>query len=425
MKLYSLFAIVAQMSQPERTLGRFPSQPDQTTFIVDSLGNVETPESRDPQIIIHREQLSPQQRATTIDLDKVAGTSIYVVLQDFGLPFRTITINQVYISENDDGVREETNYHTPTKADKLSVACPSYGWNERTAIYTDGKNFNEDPVELEPGQRVVFAHDEDSSDFRNGFIRNDAHIAAFQDDWRNPEESRYFDRYTPIVVIAYEAKNLRIVTHDAANAEVIFEKLVSQADAATTTESRVSSEMDEATYREVIASLQNTLSPDQMKVVIGLVAGIQRLESENDSLTRRVEAGQMREQVIEVALTRNKRLLIETQERLQKAHYENAQLKKQAGGATYADPFSRFKSESGGSGADPYGYCGILGITPERLYEMPPQEAEKVVTALRRVYSNLYHPDRNSQVDPQMMRDINNAADRILTRLKTGSWGRI
>ena len=408
------------MAQSELTPGRspIPDQLYQEAFIVDKLGNVETPESRTPQIVIHREQLNPQKRAMRIDLDKVAGSSgksaVYVVLLDFGLPFRTITVNQMFVGADEEGI----------DVNKLLVTCPSYGWNERTARYIDRRNFDEGGVELGEGQQVVFAHDGQATDYRTGFIQNDAHVVAFTDDWRKPGEKGHFGDYTPIVGVAYEERNLTITTYDDANAEVIFEKMVSQADTAPTTHQPTSEALGEAVYREVIESLQNVLSPDQMKIVTKFVAGVQSFGAENESLRIRVEQGQMHEQALEVALSRNKKLLIDTQGRLQAVLYENEQLKKQAEGSAKANTSSKFRPETRGSGADPLGYCAVLGINSERLFGMHPDEAQKIVGALRNVYSKLYHPDINSEVDPQVMKDINNAADRVITRIKTGYWGR-
>lgn len=390
------------MTQPEIT--------SDTTFFVDRLGNVETPESRTPQIVIHREQLSPQQRAVRIDFDKVAVSSdqaaVYVVLMDFGLPFRTVTTH-IYI--------------TPEESNKLVVTCPSLGWNE-TTIRIDGRSFDERGVELEEGQRVVFAHDGQPTDYRTGFIQNDAYVVAFTDDWRKPGEEGHYGHYTPIVELTYVNRGLTITTYDEAHAEVIFEKIVSQADVTPTTPPALEM-LGEDAYLEVTESLQRVLPPDQFKTVTGLVTGLQSLGRENKSLREQVEGGRIHEQALEVALTRNKNLLNETQGRLQAALHENEQLRRKASG-TSKEGFTTFRAEASGAGVDPLGYCGVLGVNPERLFGMHPDEAQKVVSALRNVYSRLYHPDINRNIDPQIMKDINNAADRVITRIKTGHWGR-
>jgi hypothetical protein len=123
-------------------------------------------------------------------------------------------------------------------------------------------------------------------------------------------------------------------------------------------------------------------------------------------------------------LARVKERLIDTQRKLQAALFENDQLKKQAAGTTQAGQYSSFRVERTSSNEDPYGHCNILGIDPKRLFGMQPGQAQRVVSGLRRIYATFYHPDVNSQTDPTILKAINDAADKILTRLETGSWGR-
>ena len=74
--------------------------------------------------------------------------------------------------------------------------------------------------------------------------------------------------------------------------------------------------------------------------------------------------------------------------------------------------------------SDPFGHCRELGLDPESLFNMPPDVAERVVLGLRRSYAGSYHQDVNRQVDPAIMGRINDSVDKVLARLKTGSWGR-
>lgn len=368
------------MSQEQSFPGKTPPQTDgQSAIVVDQFGNAETEDSRKPQIIIHREQLSPERLEARIDLDKLGGSSgehvLYIVLQDFGLPFRTITVNQIFKREGEDG-EEETPYVAPIKANKVKIACSSRSWiGGRTEIHVVGHDTEEDDVILEPEEHMFFAHDGYSSDFRTGFIMNDAQIVAFKDNWKNPEEiKQWADIYTPIIRIGYEGNMLIITGYDDTNADVIYEKVVSQADS-------------------VIAG-ENT-------------------------------AVRTREQVLEVALARNKDLLIEVQRKLQDALFENDKLKRERVLHTSQEDTQVFGSRTEKATLnDPYGHCDALGINPDRLFEMSPQQAEKLVLAVRRVFSTFYHPDINSQVDPKTMGKINDSADKILTRIKTGSWGR-
>lgn len=420
------------MSHPELQPGLGPSQEEQATFIVDVLGRVETPESKIPRIVIHREQLSPQRPEISIGLESVeclSGDSIlFVVFQEFGLPFRTITIKQIFEREGGDG-EEEAFYIPPTKAHKLALSCPSYGWNKVTQRYIDGRDFDDGDVMLQAGEQVVFAHDGKSADFRTGFIQNDASIVVFKDDWRIPGETGHFDEYTPLIGITYQGTHLTLKTYDEVTADVIFEKKVSQADEAVTREPLTTTEFpDETTVLEIINVLQGILAPTQTQILTEVARGIQSLSAENATLRERLQDDKARQQVLEVTNGRIKQRLINTQEELQKALFENQQLKREAGGATRSDPFSGLGTEKTGSNAnDPYGYCGTLRIDPDRLLNtLPPDVAQRVVQGLRRVYSTIYHPDKpeNAHIDPSLLKGINHAADRILDRIRTGSWGR-
>ncbi len=414
------------MPQPELSQGR--QEPFHSTFIVDAVGNVEAPESKVPQIVIHREQLNPRHKTVQIDLDSVTSSSgtpsIYVIMQDFGLPLRAITVNQLFITNYfDEGQPEETTHTTPEKANKLLVSCPSYRWNERTERYTDGRNHSEGEIKLADGDRVVFAHDGKSSDYRTTFIRNDAHVLGFHDTWRDPEEGNFEFGYVPLIGLVHEQGKLTISAYDNANAEVIFEKMVSQADASATSDTSGIDAFDKDRFFDIVDAIKTVLSPDQLEKVYELWQENNKLAAENKSLNERNVESRMREQSLEVALNRNKNLLSETQSQLQATLNENDRLKKQAG-STPKDDSSRFRSEASGSKTDPMGYCKSLGITPDRLFEMHPDDAIKVVNALRVVYSKLYHPDTNKEINPQFLKDINNATDKILERIRTGYWGR-
>lgn len=350
------------MSQAES--GKTPPKPN--TIVVDPLGNAETEDSRVPQPIIHREQLSPQRLETRVDLNKVGGSSgehvVYIVLQDFGLPFRTITIERDFITDRAGG-------EDSVESDGVIVACESRGWNSRTETHIVDNDTEEGNIVLKPGQHVFFAHDWYSSDFRTGFIMNDAQILAFKDKWKDPEEiKKWASGYTPIIKITYEGNVLIFTVYDDTTADVIYEKMVSQADS--------------------------------------VIAGADT-------------ADRTREQVLEVALARSKKLLIEVQGKLQDALFENERLKRE-GARAQAFEFQPERTTSD----DPYGYCNVLGINPGILFEMPPQDAERVVIGLRRIYSTIFHPDVSKQVDPEAMARINDATDKILTRIKTGSWER-
>lgn len=383
-------------------------QPSEGTFIVDHLGNVESEFSRQPQRIIHRELLSPRQPTTGIELDKVTSSSgtpnIYTVLQDFGLPFRTITINQVF----------ETQYETDGpiytfagegRASKLLVTCPSYGWNEQTRSM-GGEELNDGAVVLEPGQRVIFAHLGQSADFRTGFILNDAEIIGFKDDWRDPLNSDHFGGYTPTIEFRYEGNLLTVSSFDDQNIEVVYEKLATQADSVVGHAGLPGN----TEVSDILGLVQNILTPEKL----GLLA----------SLADRLQTSLSREQTLEVALVRNKDLLNQTNRRLQEVLHENERLKSQGASTKQTDFSSTIGKEKTGSAEDPFGHCAILGILPERVFGISPAEAEKLISGLRRVYSTIYHPDLNEQVDPNLLKAINNSADKVLQRIKTGSWGR-
>lgn len=392
---------------PELNAGQFPLQPSEGTFLVDQQGNVEAEFSRKPQRIIHRELLNPRLPRTSIDLDKVTGSSgaptMYAVLQDFGLPFRTITINQVFEThyEAEDPIYTIAGEGKPSK---LLFACPSYGWNEQTRVMY-GEDFNDEAVILEPGQHVVFAHDGQSTDFRTGFIQNDALIVAFSDDWRDPSNLDHYQGYTPIIDFRYDGNVLLISSFDEQIIEIIYEKLASQADVVT-----AQAIPGDAEISEILGMVQNILTPEKLQLLA--------------SLAERLQTSLSHKQALKIALVRNKDLLNQTNRRLQEALHENERLKSQGASTKQTDFSSTFSKEKTGSTADPYGHCATLGILPERVFDIPPGEAEKLISGLRRVYSTIYHPDINKQVDQNVIKTINNAADKILQRLKTGSWGR-
>ncbi|OGH04020.1 MAG: hypothetical protein A2W22_00125 [Candidatus Levybacteria bacterium RBG_16_35_11] len=344
-------------------------------IIVDSSGNAETEESKIPQIVMHRETISPERPEAIVDLDTLDSSSsgeyaVYVFLYDFGIPPRTVQVSRLFEDKwngefTDVNITDET--YNPIRLNKVRINCPLYGYGP-TAIHVTGHDISEGIVSMEPGEHVTLGHDREPSDLRLGFINNEARAVVFDSSWDIKDIKEHATYYTPFLQIRYEGNIIVITGYDDANAEVIYEKKATQTD---------------------------------------VVAG-----DETGDKTR--------EQVLETILARIKSRLIKTNEELQNALFENMKLKKETKERPFQSPFIRILNASA---EDPYGYCKTLGIDPDLLSSRSPKDAEKIVLGIRRNYASIYHPDKGD-VDPEELMKINAATDKILERIKTGYWGR-
>lgn len=432
------------MSLPERRGGAEPVtqvSPDTDAIIVNPDGEAFTDFTRNREVVVRSEALNALNPVVKIDLGKVVttqnGPGVAIVIQDFGLPPRIITINGGFPDIRDIQSRRQSEAQHPDSSEYLDFDVISPEMNG--TYHFDDKMLpaKDDGLEviMGRGETMLWAHDGVPSDERTGYIGGSTWelIALLPEDyWGQPDFSDISETdgglrrgYVPLIGMSYEGNVLSIHSLDDTHAEVQYQQLRSLAD-------------DLPVERGKDAQLAD-VDPDA--IIRGIVAGdtqateaVTRIVRERKELADQVEAtsGKLAEAAravdsLETSLAVNKGKLGDARREVAHLAGEVAKLKRESRTAETTSKGSIFDILNGRQATeqDPHGYCAQLGLSPDFLFALDSESAAKVVRGVYRGLANAFHPDGKGSADTEdTLKAIGNVVDSVLQRLEQGYWGR-
>ncbi len=423
---------------PERMTTRQEIEP----IVVDAEGNAYTDLTREKESVIRSERLDSAHPVVHINLETLitehGGSAVAIVVQDFGLPPRVISIDGDFTDMRDvAGVsREDEHYMSAPKT--LSLTSPSTE-NGRTYIFDYGDGYpTDDPgsVKLSRGESMFWAHEGTPSDERTGYIENYSPYELVglpprdyygKPDFSDLDEYRMSltNGFTPLIGISYAHNILSVYSLDDAHAEVLYQQVRSLADESVDYAAPATLE-DEIDFSELIAGLaagdesaQKTLETIMTDRAEALIA-VNGLKSQLSDAITGIDN-------LETLVAVTKKRLREARQEAAKLAHEVQRLEREGRSArrepTGQDRIFDFLGGRQATEADPHGYCSTIGLNPEFLFAQPPELAERLVKSMQRGFARGLHSDISGGSD-EPMKIINVAVDAILDRLKQGYWGR-
>lgn len=408
---------------------------------VNSSGEAFTELTRTKEAIIVSEHLDSAHPVVKVDLEKIiterGGDGVSIVIQDFGLPPRVITVRGDFINIKDVAGMERTkeHYRSVPKQLEFEVISPetngTYHFDERGLPTKDYGT----PVVLSRGETMLWAHDGEPSDQRTGYIGGSMWELVAQlphDYWGEPDFSDALEidgglrrGFVPLIGLHYEGNTLSVYSLDDVHAEVQYQQVRSLADEIPKEDKELSqlSEVDiETIVKDLVAgdavareALIRVVSErmdlaDQLKITKEQLADSLRGNDNLETLLA-VNKGKLRDARQEAARLADRVRKLETEPRNSKS----------------SDAESLFDILGGkqATEADPHGYCSQLGLSPGFLLNLDSETAKKVVRGVHKGLVTGFHPDKNRGTEAEeIMKGINNAVDGVLARLEQGYWNR-
>lgn len=405
---------------------------------IDAKGNAYTDFTREKESIIRSERLDAQHPVVKINLETIVtqegGCGVSIVVQDFGLPARTINVSGEFVSMSEvRGVaRSEEHYAGAPKHLGISAISPD---RDKT-YFLDDKGLPADwqEVGLSRGEAMLFAHDGSPSDERTGYIASGFWelITLLPRDYYGSKDfsdvgSAVGRGYVPFIGISYEGSVLSIHSLDDVHAEVQYQQVRSLADESVATPEVLSEEIDadqliadliagnddaKATFKDLLDKRRETLDS-----IDSLQTELTEARQGNDSLET-VLAGVKRK----LSEARSEAARLDGEVRRLRQHTQSTS---KTGGQTESDFLRDLLGGRHSTEKDPHGFCARVGIDPAFLFSLNPEAAGRVIKGIHRGLAMQFHSDRQEgEADDEPMKAVNVAVDSILDRIQQGYWGR-
>jgi hypothetical protein len=351
------------------------------------------------QVVLEVEQLSDTQPAISIDMRKITADGysglqgIQVMLLDFGIPPRSVTIMADFQTSNEvqaEGYESE-NASSPNI---LTIHAPRTA-NEEHTLDVDERNADFSGFSLRRGNFLHLVHDGESISTRTGFL----------DEFDTLGVSHYgaWGHYENILKLSYEGHDLVIETSNHARALVAYGKSVGFAD-----RHQVAEDIPE----EITALLDDIGDEATREAALELHSRLTKLAIEHE-----VKLGEM--ETIEALLQHNKGLLREERQKVWGLQNELDRRKRESSSsATDSDDRSRGRmggqSTAGKTALEQH--CEVIGLNPA-LLDGDPAVVVMAGKAMRKVWAKKLHSDVSSSEDSEeALKEINAAVDAILER---------
>lgn len=377
------------------------AQGDRRPFIVSPDGEATGEITHLQQVGLEFIRLSPGEPVAEIDARKVAGQEIQVLLLDFGMPPRALTISGDFKTEYETTSSKytEENDNSPNT---LELTCPAYGWSNSdrasTHYYDSGMSV-EHSISLRRGHFMALNHSGATSEIRNGFIEHDAEI-VLSDDW--PKDKDIDDAGANLLSVGYVGHSILIKAQDATNAFIIYGKSIGFADRHVEAAGFSSAELE--------SFLGRLTTQGGEQVVRELFESIASLATQHEVAVGQVET-------LEALLANSKSLLASERNRTWRLERELRHAKEAGQEATSTSGseewFNRAFGTSGASSNTAGEACKILGLDPTIL-ELDPTLIRNMVSMARKAWSKSLHSDiTGSREAEEKLKSVNNAADAL------------
>jgi len=380
-----------------------PQQEVTTGFYVGPDGEATGEIDHLKQIGLEFVHLSSSEPEAEIDVRKIAGEELQVLLLDFGIPPRIVTISGDFRSEREAG-SEEYNETEDSSPNTLTVKAPTTDGSNDTYNLTYGRYLDRD-VDLRRGGWLAIGHDGDSSDTRNGFLGNFDGLAVYE--LSEPEEEFPYRGYELLLSVGYNSHNLTLRTSGQANALVIYSRSIGFADR----------HAQAVTDPEELAQLLERLSLEEPQQVLReLFSNFVTLSEERESAVTSMET-------MEALLAHNKDLLRTErhkvwglERKLRDAERSGSAKGTQTDDDWLSNMLGGNRQRTGRGSPSLQEACETLGIDSKILRSNNPTLIANMAKMARRAWAKTIHTDVTGESggeQEQVLKAMNAAADVI------------